>query len=80
MGRPFRLAASPALNIEAIHGALSVPMLMTSDRAMAVISSTSSSAWAMTGDAPMASNALAVVFMTTKFVMLWMTGASARMR
>ena len=65
MGRPFRRAASPAWNMAAIQGALSVPMLMTSDCAMAAISPTSSSAWAMTGDAPSASSALAVVFMTT---------------
>ena len=65
MGRAFRLAASPALNIAAIQGALRVPMLMTSDRAIAVISATSSSAWAITGEAPIASRAFAVVFMTT---------------
>jgi hypothetical protein len=32
MERAFRLAASPALNMAAIHGVFSVPMLMTSDR------------------------------------------------
>src|SRR5271157_745422 len=65
MGSPFRRAAPPAWNMAAIQGALSVPILITSARAMAVISATSSSAWAMTGDAPSASSALAVTFMTT---------------
>ena len=44
---------------------LSVPMLMTRAEAIPTISSISSSAWAMTGEAPMARRALAVLFMTT---------------
>jgi hypothetical protein len=48
-----------------IHGPLSVPMLMTRAPANPAISSTSSTACAMTGDAPTARSALAVWFMTT---------------
>ena len=40
-------------------------MLMTRAEAIPTISSISSSAWAMTGEAPSASRALAVLFMTT---------------
>jgi hypothetical protein len=51
--------------MDSTHAALSVPMLSTSAPAMPAISSTSSMAWAITGEAPTASSALAVVFMTT---------------
>ena len=62
----FRPAAfSAALNMAAIQSSLRVPILITRAPAIPVMSSTSGRAWAMTGEAPMASNALAVMFMTT---------------
>jgi hypothetical protein len=65
MGIPFFRAARAAIVMASIHGPLSVPMLRTSAEASPAISSTSSTAWAMTGDAPSASRALAVVFIAT---------------
>jgi hypothetical protein len=65
MGMPLVLAARPALNIASTHGALKVPMLSTRLLATVTRSSTSSSAWAMSGDAPIASKAFAVLFITT---------------
>ena len=58
-------ARSAALCIARIQSRLNVPMLMTRAPAMLTMSSTSSSAWAMTGEAPIASKALAELFMTT---------------
>jgi len=58
-------AAFPALSIDSIQGLESVPMLSTSALARPTISSTSSSAWAITGSAPSASVAFAVSFITT---------------
>ncbi len=51
--------------MDAIQGSLKVPILITRAEAMFTMSSTSSGAWAMTGEAPTASKALAVRFMTT---------------
>jgi len=48
-----------------IQGGERVPMLRTTAPAMEAISSTSSTAWAITGEAPRASRALAVQFITT---------------
>jgi len=79
-GMPRALASSPAASIASIHFSSSVPMLRTRAPAWATISRTSSMAWAMTGDAPSASSTLAVSFMTTKFVMLWMSGVRALIR
>src|ERR1035437_1313045 len=55
-------------------------MFRTSAPAYATISRTSSMACAMTGEAPNASRTLAVSFITTKLVMLWMSGVRSRMR
>ena len=60
-----RRAFFPALIIALTQGVLKVPILMTSARARLTISSTSSMACAITGNAPMARSALAVVFITT---------------
>ena len=64
-GAPCRLAARPASTIASTHSGESVPMLSTSAPATAAISSTSSRAWAITGEAPMARVMLAVSFITT---------------
>ena len=53
-------------------------MLSTSAEAAPAISSTSCTAWAITGSAPSASVALAVSFMTTKFVIWWTSGLRSR--
>jgi hypothetical protein len=65
MGMPRFAAASAALNMDLTHSLLRVPMLSTKAEAMPTISTISSSAWAITGEAPMANSALAVLFMTT---------------
>ncbi len=62
---PRFLARAAALRMALTHFLLSVPMLTTRAEAIPTMSSTSSSAWAMTGEAPMARRALAVLFMTT---------------
>ena len=64
-GIPRAVAAAPASSIASTQWPDSVPMLITSDDAMPVISSTSSPACAITGSAPSASVAFAVSFMTT---------------
>ncbi len=68
----------PAVIMESTHSSVRVPMFSTRAPANATISSTSFSAWAITGEAPMASRALAVKFMTTKLVMLWIRGFFSR--
>ncbi len=77
-GMPRSRAAAPARNMLSIHGALRVPMFSTSAETMFTSSAISSRAWAMMGEAPAASSALAVTFMTTKLVMLCTRGASRR--
>jgi len=62
---PHCLATAPAFNMASIQLALSVPMLITSAPANPAISATSSMACAITGLAPSASSAFAVVFITT---------------
>ncbi len=62
---PRAVAARPASSIASIHRSESVPMLSTSAEAIPAISSTSSTACAITGSAPSASVAFAVSFMTT---------------
>ena len=79
-GTPLACAVAAARSIAATHGAESVPILMTRLDAMGTNSSTSSTAWTMAGEAPMASSALAVTFITTKLVMLWTSGWRARSR
>ena len=64
-GIPRAFAARPASSIDSTHGSDSVPMLRTSADASRTISSTSSRACAITGNAPRASVAFAVSFMTT---------------
>ena len=54
-----------AAHIASTQRSESVPMLSTSASAIPTISSTSSSACAITGSAPIASVAFAVSFMTT---------------
>ena len=61
----MRRAAFPARSMAVTQGALSVPILRTRAADEPAISSTSSGAWAMTGEAPKASRALAVRFMAT---------------
>ena len=61
---PRSRATRPALNMDSTQCVLSVPMLITRAWAMRAMSSASSNAWAITGEAPSASRALAVVFMT----------------
>jgi len=65
MGMPSCPALRAAMNMDFVHCSLKVPMLITRAAAIPTISSTSWSAWAMTGEAPMASRALAVEFITT---------------
>ena len=65
MGIFRREAVRPATSMPSIHGPESVPMLRTRASAREAISSISSTAWAMTGEAPSASKALAVYCMTT---------------
>ena len=60
MGVPRLLALRPALSMDAIQLSVRVPILRTNAPAKATMSSTSFSAWAMTGDAPQARRALAV--------------------
>ena len=62
---PCSFAALPASIIASIQCGESVPMFSTSAPASATISSTSSRACAITGNAPSASVAFAVSFMTT---------------
>jgi len=64
-GTPRRRAAAMARCIASTQGRLRVPMLITRAEAMPTMSSTSSTAWAMTGEAPSARRALAVEFITT---------------
>jgi hypothetical protein len=64
--------------MDSTHSSLKVPMLSTSAPARAVISSTSPAACAITGEAPIASSALAVKFITTRLVMLWTSGRLSR--
>ena len=61
-----------------IQAGSSVPMLSTSDCAIATMSSTSSCACAITGEAPAASSTLALKFITTKLVMLCTSGLRSR--
>ena len=77
---PRSRATRPATSMASTQGPLRVPMLSTSAEAIPAISAISSWACAMTGEAPAASRALAVVFITTKLVMLWMSGAFSRIR
>ncbi len=79
-GTPARLAALPARTIESTRSGHSVPMFRTTAPAIEANSSTSPGACAMTGSAPSARIALAVSFITTKFVMLCMSGLVSRMR
>ena len=60
MGRPSSDALRPALTMAASQVSVSVPMLSTRAPARATISSTSLSAWAITGEAPAARRTLAV--------------------
>ena len=69
MGVPSVLARRAASSIDSTAPIVSVPMLRTRACACAVIASTSSGAWAITGDAPIASVALATSFWVTVFVM-----------
>jgi len=64
-GRPRALAARAAFSIALTQAGESVPMLMTRAEEIATNSSTSSLAWTMAGEAPKASSALAVLFITT---------------
>ncbi|BAA30258.1 165aa long hypothetical protein [Pyrococcus horikoshii OT3] len=74
IGFPNSFAISVAFTIDLLHPESRVPIFMTTASASLIISSSSSSAWAITGEAPNASKAFAVVFITTKFVMLWTRG------
>jgi len=65
IGMPRSSARSAAMYMALTHSLLRVPMLITRAEAMPTISAASSSAWAITGEAPMASSAFAVLFMTT---------------
>jgi hypothetical protein len=69
-GRSSVLALRAVLIMVATQSLVRVPMLSTSARARETISSTSSVLCAITGEAPAASSALAVTFMTTRLVML----------
>ena len=51
--------------MDRIQAELRVPILITRAAEIATISAISSSAWAMIGEAPRASKALAVLFITT---------------
>jgi hypothetical protein len=64
-GTSAAFAALAASSIASIQCSESVPMLRTSAPATEAISSTSSTACAITGSAPRESVALAVSFMTT---------------
>jgi hypothetical protein len=64
-GLPCVRAAAAARRMAVIHGGESVPMLITSAWAMETNSSTSSLACTIAGEAPTASSAFAVLFMTT---------------
>jgi hypothetical protein len=64
-GFPSSAAAAVATSIASTHGGESVPMLTVSAPAMATKSRISSSACAMTGDAPMASSAFAATSIAT---------------
>ena len=62
------------------HWGVSVPMLSTKAPARETISSTSSWAWAITGEAPAAKSTLALKFITTRLVMLCTRGLLRRIR
>src|SRR5579872_365747 len=68
-GTPAAFARRPANSITSTTWAVSVPMLSTRAPAAATISSTSSAACAITGDAPTARVTLATSFTVTTFVM-----------
>ena len=64
-GLPLARMSFPASSMLSSHGASSVPILRTRAESMSVRSSSSSGAWAMSGEAWAARRALAVTFITT---------------
>src|SRR5690554_6353978 len=71
---PLAFAVWPDWSMASTHSGFRVPILRTKAEAMAAMSFTSSRAWAIIGEAPTASRALAVLFITTKLVMLCTSG------
>ncbi len=77
-GLPRVFACFPALSIAATRAGLRVPILSVTAPASAAISSTSSAASAMAGDAPLARRTLATKLAATKLVILWTKGLLSR--
>ncbi len=77
-GTPERTAVAAASSMLLTNAASSVPILTTRACEIATNASTSSAACTIAGDAPIARSALAVMFITTKLVMLWTSGRRAR--